>query len=59
MQARNRPFGSGPDEALTERLAQAETAAAEAQRALHLANSSAAEAARQVNLLMWFHLCAL
>ncbi len=46
VQVHSRPYGSGPDEALSQRLAQAETAAAEAQRALHVANTTAAEAAR-------------
>ena len=46
MQVRSKPYGTGPDEALSQRLTEAETASAEAQRALHIANSSAAEAAR-------------
>ncbi|KAA6411758.1 MAG: hypothetical protein FRX49_13801 [Trebouxia sp. A1-2] len=46
LQVHSRPYGSGPDEALSQQLAQAETAAAEAQRALHVANTTAAEAAR-------------
>ena len=45
-QVHSKPYGSGPDEALSQRLAQAETAAAEAQRGLHVANTTAAEAAR-------------
>ncbi|KAL3157009.1 hypothetical protein ABBQ38_001262 [Trebouxia sp. C0009 RCD-2024] len=45
-QVRSRPYGSGPTNALSQQLAEAERGAAEAQRALHLANSSAAEAAR-------------
>lgn len=45
-QVQTRPYGSGPDQALSQRLAQAETAAAEAHRALHAANSAAADAAR-------------
>ncbi len=50
VQVHSRPYGSGPDEALSQRLAQAETAAAEAQRALHVANTTAAEAARSAHL---------
>ena len=45
-QVRSRPYGASPADALSQRVAQAETAAAEAHRALHIANSSAAEAAR-------------
>ena len=48
-QVHSRPYGSGPDEALSQRLAQAETAAAEAQRALHVANTTAAEGARSAH----------
>lgn len=49
VQVHSRPYGSGPDEAVSQRLAQAETAAAEAQRALHVANTTAAEAARSAS----------
>ena len=45
-QVRSRPYSASPADALSQRVSQAESAAAEAQRALHIANSSAAEAAR-------------
>ena len=52
----SRPYGASPVGALSQQVAQAEGAAAEAQRALHIANSSAAEAARYLLAIPpWLH----